>query len=198
MYFFVLFFCVFYLWSCVFFSLSAGRQPTWAGSTVRSSQHLLLARHCWLFFLPISYFVKNHRLSCIASQHWCPFNQKLTGPYLLLYVCHRKIKLSQEQEKSWTGFAPDLINSRQCIERDTLRKGRKNDGKKSRSPIVGNHNFSAPIAEQSACWKNTEIPVHVRFHRTRSIPLVSIVSGYLSPSQKPMSSRLMDLAQQMM
>ena len=74
-----------------------------------------------------------------------------------------------------TGFAPDFINSRQCIERDTLRKGRKNDGKKSRSPIVGNHNFSAPIAEQSACWKNTKILAHVSFHRSRSIQPVSNV-----------------------
>ena len=49
----ILIFCtvfyVFYLWSCVFLSLSAGRQPTWAGSTVPPSQHLLPARHCWLF-----------------------------------------------------------------------------------------------------------------------------------------------------
>ena len=77
-YFFVLFFlCTFYLWCCVFLSLSAGRQPTWAGSTVRSSQHLLPARHCLLtisqsFFCQFSYFVENHRLSSIASasQHW--------------------------------------------------------------------------------------------------------------------------------
>ena len=47
--FFCAVFCVFYLWSCVFLSLSAGRQPTWAGSTVPPSQHLLPARHCWLF-----------------------------------------------------------------------------------------------------------------------------------------------------
>ena len=225
-YFFVLFFlCTFYLWCCVFLSLSAGRQPTWAGSTVRSSQHLLPARHC-LLTISQSFFANFHILLRIiaflllqvqvstGTSANCLIPHDLEARagerfklsvylawwqyLLLLYASHRKIKLSQEQEKSRTGFAPDLINSRQCIERDTLRKGRKNDGKKSRSPIVGNHNFSAPIAEQSACWKNTEIPVHVRFHRTRSKPPVSIGSDDSSPSQKPMSSRSMDFIQQML